>query len=283
MFDSMLGHAPVFQEMLRQARAAAAVDVAVLIIGETGTGKELLAQALRQQGGRAGKPYVTVNCAAIALGLAESELFGHRRGSFTGADSDGMGRFRAAHGGTLFLDEVDSLPLALQPKLLRFLESGEIQPVGETSARKVNVRVIAATHANLGAQAASGEFRSDLYYRLNVLPLEIPPLRRRREDIPLLAAHFMREAAARYQQPEAGFSAFALERLAQYPWPGNIRELRNICERLAILRPGSQIMPEDLPPEILERESARQVLDGFARSLAGCEMPAFGHSKYGIN
>lgn len=283
MFELLLGRNPAFQALLRDAQTAAAANVTVLVAGETGTGKELLAQALHHHSARAAKPYATLNCAAIAEGLAESELFGHRRGAFTGADADGTGRLRAAHGGTLFLDEVDSLAPALQAKLLRFLESGEIQPVGETATRKVDVRLVAATNADLEARVACGLFRADLYYRLNVLPLHIPPLRQRPDDVPLLASHFMRLFAARYQRREAGFSVEALICMAEYAWPGNIRELRNVCERLAIFRAGELVGVGDLPPEIPGYSRPCGPVAGFPVKAHGRGAAGFGGGKYRMN
>jgi len=182
MFDKLVGQSPNFESMLRSARMVAATDVTVLIVGETGTGKEVLANALRQQSPRSDEAFVTLNCAALPEALAESELFGHRKGSFTGAVAHQVGRLPAAHGGTLFLDEVDSLAIPLQAKLLRFLESGEIQPVGDTTSQRVDVRVIAATHQDLERRVREGEFREDLFHRLNVIRLRLPALRERRED-----------------------------------------------------------------------------------------------------
>jgi len=253
MFEALIGQSPNFEAMLRSARMVAATDVTVLIVGETGTGKEVLANALRQQSPRSDEAFVTLNCAALPEALAESELFGHRKGSFTGAVAHQVGRLPAAHGGTLFLDEVDSLAIPLQAKLLRFLESGEIQPVGDTTSQRVDVRVIAATNADLHARIGRGEFRKDLYYRLNVVPLEIPPLRERVGDIQLLLNHFMNMFAQEHRLPVATFSRSAMGRLCSYPWPGNVRELRNVCERLSILMAGRVIEENNLPGEISHR------------------------------
>lgn len=250
MFERLIGQAPNFEHLLRSARMVAATDVTVLIIGETGTGKEVLASALQQCSPRASAPFVTINCAALPESLAESELFGHRKGSFTGAISNQVGRLQAANGGTVFLDEVDSLAIPLQAKLLRFLETGEIQPVGETSFMKVDVRIIAATNADLQSRISRGEFRRDLYYRLNVVPLEIPALRDRHGDIQVLLQHFMRQFTKNHGLPTVTISKSALSRLIHYPWPGNVRELRNVCERLCILMAGKTIEEHHLPPEI---------------------------------
>lgn len=253
MFEALIGQSPNFEALIRSARMIAATDVTVLIVGETGTGKEILANALRQRSPRMQRPFVTLNCAALPESLAESELFGHRKGAFTGAVGSHVGRLQAADGGTLFLDEVNSLPLVMQAKLLRFLESGEIQPIGETSTQRVDVRLIAATNVDLHEMIGRGEFRRDLYYRLNVVPLEIPPLRERGSDIQLLLTHFMNAFAAEHDLPPATFSKGAMARLCGYSWPGNVRELRNLCERLSILMAGRVIEESNLPGEISHR------------------------------
>jgi two-component system response regulator HydG len=260
MFERLIGQAPNFEALLRSARMVAATDVTVLIVGETGTGKEVLAQALKQHSPRADKPFITLNCAALPEALAESELFGHRKGAFTGAVGNQTGRLQAADGGTVFLDEVDSLPVPLQAKLLRFLETGEIQPVGETHSQNVNVRIIAASNANLQEKIARNEFRRDLYYRLNVVPLEIPPLRERMGDIQLLLQHYMKLFAVEHRLSETSFSRQALARLSAYHWPGNVRELRNVCERLSILLAGRVIEENNLPAEIVNRPAAQKPL-----------------------
>ncbi|CAL1241588.1 sigma-54 interaction domain-containing protein [Candidatus Methylocalor cossyra] len=260
MFQKLIGQAPNFEALLRSAKMVAATDVTVLVVGETGTGKEVLAHALRQHSPRSDKPFVTLNCAALPEALAESELFGHRKGAFTGAIGSQTGRLQAADGGTVFLDEVDSLPVPIQAKLLRFLETGEIQPVGEAHPVTIDVRIIAATNANLQDKIAKGEFRRDLYYRLNVVPLEIPPLRERIGDIQLLVNHFMKQFAEEHRLPEASFSKAAMNRLIAYPWPGNVRELRNVCERLSILLAGRTIEESNLPAEIIARAPATKPL-----------------------
>lgn len=250
MFETLIGHSPNFEALLRSARMVAATNVTVLLAGETGTGKELLASALQQLSPRADKPFITLNCAALPVSLAESELFGHRKGAFTGAVTNQPGRLQAADGGTLFLDEIDSLPLMLQAKLLRFLESGETQPVGETRAERVDVRVIAATNSNLNERIIRGEFRRDLYYRLNVVPLEIPPLRERGSDVVTLLQHYITQFARAHGTKPPQFGKSALQTLNAYAWPGNVRELRNLCERLSILLSGRTIEKENLPLEI---------------------------------
>jgi len=253
MFDKLIGQSPNFESLIRSARMVAATDVTVLIIGETGTGKEVLAMALQQHSPRADRPFITINCAALPEALAESELFGHKKGSFTGATGNQLGRLQAANGGTVFLDEVDSLPIPLQAKLLRFLETGEIQPVGETSTQHVDVRIIAATNANLQDRISRGEFRRDLYYRLNVVPLEIPPLRERIGDVQVLLQHFIIQFTRDHGLPKVSVSKTAMAKLIAYPWPGNVRELRNVCERLCILLAGRTIEENSLPPEIITR------------------------------
>jgi DNA-binding NtrC family response regulator len=249
MFETLIGQSPNFEALLRSARMIAATGVTVLLAGETGTGKEVLAHALQQHSPRADKPFITLNCAALPESLAESELFGHRKGAFTGAVAHQVGKLPAADGGTLFFDEVDSLPLSLQAKLLRFLETGEIQPVGETQTQRVDVRVIAATNSDLNVKIGRGEFRKDLYYRLNVVPLEIPPLRERGADIALLLQHYMTQFASAHNLPAARFGKTALTCLNAHLWPGNVRELRNLCERLSILLAGRTIEKDNLPAE----------------------------------
>lgn len=253
MFESIIGQSPNFEALIRSAKMIAATDVTVLIAGETGTGKEVLANALQKNSARANKPFITLNCAALPEAIAESELFGHRKGAFTGAVGNQVGRLPAADGGTLFMDEVDSMPLPMQAKFLRFLETGEIQPVGETSTQIVNVRIIAATNSNLEEKIAHGEFRKDLYYRLNVVPLEVPPLRERLGDIQLLLGHFLKQFASSHKVPEAILAKSALSRLQHHAWPGNVRELRNLCERLSIMMAGQIVEEAHLPHEITHR------------------------------
>ena len=248
-FDSIIGQSPMLDSLIRSARIAAATDVTILIKGETGTGKEVLASAIQKASTRADKKFIAINCAALPEGLIESELFGHKKGSFTGASQNSQGLFKAADGGTLFLDEINSLPLSIQGKLLRFLDSGECLAVGETISYKSDVRVIAATNTDLNQQIARGEFRSDLYYRLNVVPLELPPLQERVEDIEHLIKHFLQLFSDMHGINAPQFSKPALKMLKAYPWPGNIRELRNLCERLSILLSGRVIGPENLPRE----------------------------------
>ena len=248
-FSSNIGQSPAFASLIRSAKMVAATDVTVLIKGETGTGKEMLANAIQKDSARADKAFITLNCAALPEGLVESELFGHKKGSFTGAVANKQGLFQAADGGTLFLDEINSLPLSIQTKLLRFLESGECLSVGETKPYTVNVRVIAATNADLAQQIAKGEFRQDLFFRLNVVPIELPALNQRNEDIESLVKHFLTICAKSHSVVAPKFSKRALKVLRSYAWPGNIRELRNLCERLSIFLAGTTIEPENLPLE----------------------------------
>ncbi|MDO9270823.1 MAG: sigma-54 dependent transcriptional regulator [Methylobacter sp.] len=248
-FNAIIGQSPALDSLIRSARIVAATDVTVLLKGETGTGKEVLATAIQQASARANKAFITLNCAALPESLIESELFGHKKGSFTGASADKQGLLQAADGGTLFLDEINSLPLSIQAKLLRFLESGECLAVGEVKPYKVDVRVISATNADLHKQIETGQFRSDLYFRLNVVPLELPPLAQRTEDIESLIKHFLALFENAHTLTAPKFSKQALKTLKAYPWPGNIRELRNLCERLSILLAGRVIEPENLPSE----------------------------------
>ena len=239
----IIGRSPAIRAVLDVLFLAAPTDATVLIEGETGTGKELVAKALHRLSRRARGPLVAVNCAALPETLAESELFGHAKGAFTGADKARPGRFREADGGTLFLDEIGEMPLALQAKLLRVIQEGEVQPLGVDKPQSVDVRLVAATNRNLGELAAEGKFRSDLYYRLNVVPLGLPPLRDRREDVGTLAGHFLRGTGRK-------FSAEAMASLERYPWPGNVRQMENVVARLKVLKPEGDFQLADLPQEI---------------------------------
>ncbi|MCX6621165.1 MAG: sigma 54-interacting transcriptional regulator [Acidobacteria bacterium] len=235
LFGEILGRSDALTKVLRQVEMVAPTDASVLILGETGSGKELIARAIHQRSPRAHKPLVKVNCGSIPRELFESEFFGHARGSFTGAIRDRVGRFQLADGGTLFLDEVGEIPLELQSKLLRVLQEGEFERVGDETTRRVNVRVVAATNRDLRQEAEAGRFRLDLFYRLGVFPVEVPPLRERSEDIPELAAYFVRQACARFHVSEPRLIERELERARQYEWPGNVRELQNVVERAVIL------------------------------------------------
>lgn len=247
----MAGKSPAFANMLKLTETVAPTDAPVLILGESGTGKELAARHIHSESRRAGKPFITVNCAAVPEALFESELFGHKKGAFTSADRDSKGKIAEAEGGTLFLDEIGELPLNIQVKLLRFLQESEIQPVGSAKPVKVNVRVIAATNRDLKAMSESGNFRDDLYYRLNVFPVEVPALSDRRDDIPELAELFAQKYGARVT-----FSADAVERLKSHSWTGNIRELENTIYRLCILKGTGEITLSDLPAEFSDNMTA---------------------------
>jgi transcriptional regulator with PAS, ATPase and Fis domain len=227
----------------------APTDATVLIQGESGTGKEVIAKAIHHASTRAARPFVAINCGAVPETLLESELFGYMRGAFTGAGVSKLGLFEEADGGTLFLDEIAEMPATLQVKLLRALQSGEIRRLGATQASTIDVRVIAATHGDLATLISQGTFREDLFYRLNVIQVALPPLRDRREDLPALAEHFLARSAAKLGR-ELSLSPAALERLLRYPWPGNVRELENALERATILARTTIVEPDDLPPHV---------------------------------
>jgi formate hydrogenlyase transcriptional activator len=242
-FEEIIGASAALTAVLRQVELVAPTDATVLIQGETGTGKELIARALHQRNARRHHPFIKVNGAAIPSGLLESELFGHERGAFTGAIGRHLGRFELAHQGTLFFDEVGDLPLDLQPKLLRVLQEQAFERVGGTRTIDVDVRLVAATHRDLAQMVVEGTFRSDLYYRLNVFPIRLPPLRERPEDIPLLVRHFAQQYAQRLHKPVHIIPAEAQEALTCYPWPGNVRELQNVIERAVILARDGVLRP----------------------------------------
>ncbi len=243
----IVGRSPAIQRIIHQIQLVAPTDATVLVTGESGTGKELIARAIHTAGDRAGRPMVRVNCAAIPADLFESEFFGHVRGAFSGAVQDRLGRFQVADGGTLFLDEVGEIPLPLQGKLLRVLQDSEFERVGESKTRKVNVRVIAATNKDLNQLVREGKFREDLYFRLNVFPVHSIALRDRREDIPLLVAHFLKRICQRFNKPELIVSKKQMQTLSQYQWPGNIRELENLIERNVIVSQGHKLELAHLP------------------------------------
>ncbi|HET7583743.1 MAG TPA: sigma-54 dependent transcriptional regulator [Gemmatimonadaceae bacterium] len=246
----LVGRSRALHAAIEVAHKVARHDSTVLITGESGTGKELVARLIHQSSPRAERPFVAVNCAAIPEALLESELFGHAKGAFTGAVGEKAGLFEEAHGGTIFLDEIGDLPQLLQVKLLRVLQEGEVRRVGATAVRTVNVRVVAATNRDLAADVPAGRFRSDLYYRLNVVPIHLPALRERREDIPELALHFLQRFADRLGFDAGGFSPAALRQLATYDWPGNVRELENAVEQALVLSSGTTIEPSHLPESV---------------------------------
>jgi len=287
LFPEIVGTSPAVQRMLELVRRVARTDSTVLVLGETGTGKELVGRALHEGSPRRTRAYSPVNSAAFPESLLETELFGHRRGSFTGATENQKGLFEQADGGTVFLDEVAEMPLPMQAKLLRFLQTGEVRPVGGNSTRVVDVRLVAATNKHLEDEVRRGTFREDLYYRLAVIPIEVPPLRMRMEDVPLLARHFVRRIAGRWGRPAAELDDGAIESLLAYHWPGNVRELENAIERAVALCPGDRIGAAELPrlggvdcapavhasPESLPSLERRHILDtlervGWNRKLA---------------
>jgi two-component system nitrogen regulation response regulator NtrX len=251
----ILGSSIPMKALRQQIALTAPTNGRVLIYGESGTGKELVARALHASSSRNAKPFVEVNCAAIPEELIESELFGHRKGSFTGASEDNAGKFQKADGGTLFLDEVGDMSLKTQSKVLRVLEEQRVEPLGSNQPVTVDVRVIAATNKKLDEEIARNMFREDLFYRLNVIPFYVPALRERTEDISVLAAHFVAEFCEAYGKKPKEFSAPAMEVLMSYPWPGNVRELKNLVERLVIICPSPRIEPHHLPPEIFRGAS----------------------------
>ena len=281
-FDEIIGDSPALTHALKQVAIVAPTDSTVLILGETGTGKELIARAIHHRSGRRERTFVKMNCAAIPTGLLESELFGHERGAFTGAIATKVGRFELADGGTLFLDEVGDIPLELQSKLLRVLQEQEFERLGSTRTIRVNVRLVAATHQNLPQMVSEKEFRSDLYYRLNVFPLSIPPLRERREDIPTLVRYFVQQFARRMNRKIETIPSAAMTALSRYGWPGNVRELENLVERAVILSQTSELhvplaelqaASGDGPPastlEATEREHILKILKATRWVLSG--------------
>ena len=269
-FESIIGRSAPLLYVLETAARAAQSEATVLIRGETGTGKELLAKGIHFNSNRREKPFVTINCGAIPRELLESELFGHLKGSFTGAVAHKKGKVETADGGTVFLDEIGDVPLELQVKLLRLVQEREIEKVGEGQPIKVDVRIIAATHRNLQAMIEDGAFREDLYYRLNVIPLEIPPLRERVEDIPELVVHFFTRASQRHGREDLALPEALMPYFCAHRWPGNVRELENVVERLVVLTRGSAVSLEDLP-------------EGLRRARPALESLHLDLPPYGIN
>jgi Nif-specific regulatory protein len=267
-FSEIVGQSPKMRRLFDVINSVIDSDATVLIQGESGTGKELVARAIHYNGPRKDEPFLALFCGSLPESLLESELFGHKRGSFTGATTDKKGLFEAAHGGTLFLDEIADLSMTIQTQLLRVLQEGEIKRIGETHVRKVDVRIIAASNRELTEEVKAGRFREDLYYRLNVITIRIPPLRERPTDIPLLAHHFLDKYASRNRKEIKGFSPEAMRRLSRYSWPGNVRELENTVERAVVLSKGSLIGPEDLQlPEEEEGLPAGLSLKEFERRI----------------
>ncbi len=260
-FENILGQSDVLLQVLDTAARAARTSSTVLIRGETGTGKELLARAIHFNSSRRDRPLVTINCGTIPGELLESELFGHVKGSFTGAISNKKGKVETAHGGTLFLDEIGEMPLLLQVKLLRLIQEGEIEKIGSEGGIRVDVRIIAATHRNLQAMIDDGTFREDLYYRLAVIPLTMPPLRERPEDIPELVQHFFLKSKARNQREDLSMPAVLVPYFTRYRWPGNIRELENVLERIVVLARGNEVTIQDLPESLHRERSGLDALE----------------------
>jgi DNA-binding NtrC family response regulator len=270
-FSHLVGGSSALAKTLKQARAAAATSATVLILGENGTGKEMLARAIHEESPRAGGPFVAVSCAALPETLIESELFGHERGAFTGATAARKGRFELADGGTLFLDEISELTPAVQVKLLRVLQERSFERVGATKTITVDIRLIAASNRDLEQEVEAGRFRRDLFYRLNVVPLTLPPLRERYEDVPILAAYFAAKAAEKHGRAPVELEPALLEALQDYDWPGNVRELENLIERLVVLTPGSKIGLEFLPEKMLrtlpDTSADETTLEGAVNAL----------------
>jgi len=266
--SSMIGQAPAMQEVFRSIGRLAGSSLTVLVTGESGTGKELVARALHQHSPRADRPFVALNTSAMASELRESELFGHEKGSVTGADVRRIGRFEQANGGTLFLDEIGDMSAALQTRLLRVLAESEFYRVGGQSSIKVDVRVIAATNQDLARAVKESRFREDLYHRLNVIRINTPPLRQRRADIPVLLKHYLAEDARELKAPIKSIDTEALDTLQSYDWPGNVRQLVNVSRRLTVTAPGRVITPQDIPAEIGGNESPQRAAEEWARSLA---------------
>lgn len=272
-FGELVGNGPALEAVARQIDLVAPTDSAVLLLGESGTGKELVAREVHRRSKRAGRALVKVNCAAVPRELYESEFFGHAKGAFTGALRDRAGRFELADGGTLFLDEVGEIPLELQAKLLRVLQEGELERVGEERTRKVNVRIIAATNRDLRAESEAGRFRQDLYYRLSVFPVELPPLRKRVEDIPLLAEHFLTMTARKLGRAKPRLTFANVQKLQRYRWPGNVRELQHVIERAVITAEGGRLaieLPDDASAQT--RKPADTVPLGTDRVRTDAEM-----------
>jgi len=268
VIPSLIGQAPAMQEVFRSIGRLAGSSMTVLITGESGTGKELIARALHEHSPRAGKTFVALNTSAIAAELLESELFGHEKGAFTGADARRIGRFEQADGGTLFLDEIGDMSSALQTRLLRVLAESEFYRVGGQNSIKVNVRVIAATNQDLARAVKESRFREDLYHRLNVIRINSPPLRQRRADIPLLLNHYLAESARELDAPAKVIDADAIDLLQDYDWPGNVRQLVNATRRLTVTAPGTVITTEDIPTDLGGQVSSQRAAQEWTRSLA---------------
>ncbi len=263
----LIGSGPAMQDIYKLIEQAAPSDASILITGESGTGKELVAEAIHSSSKRHNQPYIRMNCAAIPEGLMESEMFGHEKGAFTGAVKQKIGKFEMANGGTLLLDEIADLPLSLQPKLLRVLQEQELDRVGGTRTVKIDVRIICATSKNLNEEVEKGNFRQDLYYRLRVIPIKLPPLRQRKEDIPELTQHFLHRFSLK-RGVAMNLSPEAMEKLLEYDFPGNIREMKNILERASVLAPEPTVTPEDLPADLRQKSTAQDTPQSLVLSEA---------------
>lgn len=266
-FESLIGNSPVFRRVIGAIAEVCDSRTNVLVTGESGTGKEMVARAIHFNSSRKTRPFVALNCAAIPEGLLESELFGHVRGAFTGATANRVGRFQQADGGTLFLDEIGDMPLAVQAKMLRVLQDRTFEPVGSTTSRTVDVRIVSATNKDLQVVIRDGRFRDDLYYRLNVFPIALPPLRERLEDLPLLVDHFTRQIVTSMGKRLTGFSPAALRAMAGYRWPGNVRELQNCIERSIIVARGASVEVDDLPAYLFDRRDGKPVTPETTQDL----------------
>jgi len=295
-FEGIIGHSSALRRVLQMVEHVALGDSTVLLLGETGTGKELIARAIHHCSSRRNQSFAKINCAAIPSGLLESELFGHERGAFTGAITQKVGRLELADQGSLFLDEIGDIPLELQPKLLRVLQEREFERLGSTRTRRVDVRVVAATHRDLEGMILEKQFRSDLYYRLNVVPIFLPPLRKRPEDIPLLVEHFVQRFASKAGKTMDMISSDTMEALRSYPWPGNIRELENVIERAVILSSGSvlRISNHDLStrmvshgdvhrPKTLEEVERNHILTTLKETRWILSGPSGAAARLGLN
>lgn len=278
-FEGVIGSSPLMLGLVDRLKRIAPTDATVLIQGETGTGKELVAQAIHQNSPRKPKPFVALNCAALSENILESELFGHIRGAFTDASSDRVGKFEYANGGTLFLDEVGDMPMATQIKLLRVLESSEITRVGSNTPVKVNVRILSATNRNLEEAIAAGSFRSDLYHRLKVITIAIPTLKERAADIPLLIEHFLKQFAKRHNKKIRGVSPAARMRLVSYGWPGNVRQLRNVIESMVVVDIDGTLDIDDLPLELEPEATAAERFPIWSTCMRGLPRWSESHSR----
>jgi len=270
-FDSIIGNSSAMQQVFNRMERIVHTDSTILILGESGTGKELVAKAIHYNGARKDKPFIVINCGAIPSELLESELFGHIRGAFTGAVADKPGKFELANNGTIFLDEIGTMPIHLQMKLLRILQEHEVERIGSGKKLKLNVRVISATNADLEEEVKQGNFREDLYYRLNVIPIHLPPIRDRREDIPLLARHFLQKSCREMNRPLMTIAPGAMQSLQNYDWPGNVREMENVVERTVALTIGDVIESRDLPPNLIAKE-----LEDVSKGFSAPKIPAEG-------